>query len=134
MHFYIRYFKTRQLFVCVWNGRIYLYENIHFNFKHFPLGIGIHSLGFQACICVSSIMRTSVLKPFGAQRMITMKKSAIQNYHRKDTIRIRETEDFFPMKMVFSSVVYLCPLPAIEAIYKVSQYSFTKYYTWYLYT
>lgn len=51
------------------------------NLKHFPLGLGIHTLGFQANICVSSIMRTAVLKPFEAQWIMTMKTSAIQNYH-----------------------------------------------------
>lgn len=51
------------------------------NLKHFPLGLGIHTLGFQANICVSSIMRTAVLKPFEAQWIMTMKTSAIQIYH-----------------------------------------------------
>lgn len=51
------------------------------NLKHFPLGLGIHTLGFQANICVSSIMRTAVLKLFEAQWIMTMKTSAIQNYH-----------------------------------------------------
>lgn len=51
------------------------------NLKHFPLGLGIHTLGFQANICVSSIMRTAVFKPFEAQWIMTMKTSAIQNYH-----------------------------------------------------
>lgn len=53
------------------------------NLKHFPLGLGIHTLGFQANICVSSIMRTAVLKPFEAQWIMTMKTSAIQNHHQR---------------------------------------------------
>lgn len=54
-------------------------------------------------------MRTAVLKPFEAQWMITMNKSAIQNYHRKATIRIRKTEDFFSCENIFISCILVSP-------------------------